>query len=99
MDPSTISRTITVTVPIEQLRLAIEEPTLLKDLHLEPTDAFDLRSAPADRGTEVVLLRQAPSGADKSALAATASKKLRLLKSLIEAGEAPTLAHNPSGHR
>src|SRR4051812_9267682 len=99
MEPSTIRRTITVTVPIEQLRLSIEDPTLRTDLGLERSDAFDIRKAPADRGTEVVLLREVPSGADKSELGVAASRKLRLLKSLIETGEAPTLEHNPTGRR
>jgi len=96
MDTSTIRRTITVTVPVEQVRQSIQAPALLKNLGLE-SDAFELRQAPADRGTEVVLLQEVPTGAKRSALAEAAGKRLRLLKSLIETGETPTLAHNPSG--
>lgn len=102
MDPSPIRRTITVTAPLEQLRLCIEDPSLRKrlaesGLGIEETDRFELRQAPSDRGTEVALLREAPSAFRKKAATTTASKTLRVLKSLIETGEAPSLANNPSG--
>ncbi len=69
-----------------------------------------LRFCPAEgnRGTEVTLwLRLAPSGVGGSLLAhlpglvpaTLALKALRAFKSLVETGEIPTLAHNPSARK
>ena len=69
-----------------------------------------LRFCPAegDKGTEVTLwLRFAPSGMAGNVLshlpglvpATLALKALRAFKSLVETGEIPTLAHNPSARK
>jgi len=98
MEPAMIKRTITITMPASQLRPSIDNPELLKELGFERSDTIELRDAPADRGTEVALLRKVPAGASKGALHTAAAKTLRLLKSLVETGETPTLASNPVGH-
>ncbi|HEU4405993.1 MAG TPA: YgaP-like transmembrane domain [Polyangiaceae bacterium] len=69
--------------------------------------AVSFRKAPADWGTEVtVLLRfDPPGGVVGNALArlltapvdALVAAALRRFKSLVETGEIPSLAHNPSG--
>lgn len=70
------------------------------------TGTVRFRPAPGNRGTEVALrIRVDPPGGALGAAAAArlgivpgllADKTLRRFKSLVETGEIPTLAHNPS---
>ncbi len=53
--------------------------------------SFDVRPAPGDRGTEVTLSLTGPVSRP------VVGTVLRRFKSLVEAGEAPTLEANPSG--
>lgn len=65
-----------------------------QDDPLQVTGSFAFATAPQDLGTEVTLALQL-SGPDLAA-GATAHKVLRRTKALLETGEVPTTAHNPS---